>query len=325
MTTLAKHQTVESHNSDYEAGLNLGLRLRETSVGAVLAGGVLIVAALARLFGLGARPFGADEAARALAALGFVQGQPADLTAFSPLLTNLNLLLFFVTGAGDFWARLVPALSGIALVALPMLRFRDRLGTGGALAASVLLALSPTFLLFSRSVDPALLSAVTSLVFVGAVFDFVDRRERRDLLIAAGALALALIAGPGTYTVLLFMLVFAAGAWILHRYRGAAGWDRIAAAFQTIRRDRQGLARAGAVFGATFIVAATGFLVNFGGRSGCSQPVCELAGVLLPGSRIPGRGTMPASWCCTSRPFSCSGWWVRPWWSAGVTSSGCSW
>lgn len=270
--------TVESRSSDSGAGLNIGLRLREVSVGGALAGGVTIVAALARLFALGGRPFGAAEAARALAALGFVQGQPADLTAFSPLLTNLNLLVFFVAGAGDFWARLVPALSGIVLVALPMLRFRHRLGTGGALAASVLLTLSPTFLLFSRSVDPALLSAVTSLVFVGAVFDFVDHGEHRDLLIAAGALALALTAGPGAYTALLFMLVFAAGAWILRRYRGAAGWDRIAAVFQTIRRDRQGLARAGVVFGATFIVAATGFLVNVGGLQAALNQIVDWLG-----------------------------------------------
>jgi len=265
MTTLVKHQTVEPHSSDSEAGLNIGLRLRETSVGAALAGGIMIVAALARLFALGGRPFSAAEAARALATLGFVQGQPATLTGFSPLLTNLNLLVLFVTGAGDFWARLVPALFGVVLVALPVARFRHRLGTGGALAASVLVALSPTFLLFSRSVDPALLSAVTSLVFVGAVFDFVDRGRQRDLLIAAGALALALTAGPGTYTVLLFMLVFTVGVWVFHRSRGVAGWDRIAAAYQTIRHDRERLTRAGAAFGATFVVVATGFLVNFGG------------------------------------------------------------
>ncbi|MFQ5343945.1 MAG: hypothetical protein ACE5F6_20565, partial [Anaerolineae bacterium] len=164
-----KHQTVEPRSSDSEPGLNISLRLREMTVRAALAGLIIIVAVLARLFALGGRPFGAAEAARALAALRFVQGQPADLTAFSPPLTNLNLLLFFVTGAGDFWARLAPALFGITLVALPMLRFRHRLGTGGALAAAALITLSPTFLLFSRSVDPALLSAVTSLLFVGAV------------------------------------------------------------------------------------------------------------------------------------------------------------
>jgi len=88
MTTLAKHQTVKSRSSDSEAGLNIGLRLREMSVGAALAGTIIIVAALARLFALGGRPFDAAEAARALTALGFVQGQPADLTAFSPLLTT---------------------------------------------------------------------------------------------------------------------------------------------------------------------------------------------------------------------------------------------
>lgn len=265
MTTILKEQTVEPYQAETKIGLQPRVRWREVTVGSALAGIVVIAAALARLFALGSRPLTGPEAARALAALHLVQGQPVDLAPFSPLLTNLNLLVFFLASAGDFWARLVPALFGIALVALPVVRFRHRLGTGGALAASVLVAVSPTFLLFSRAVDPALLSAVTSLVFAGALFDLIEGQERRTLLIAAGALALALTAGPGTYTMLLFLLLFGIGVWGWHRFRGAAGWDRISAACQAVGRDHVGLAQAAAVFGVTLVVAATGFLVNFGG------------------------------------------------------------
>ncbi|MFQ5859005.1 MAG: hypothetical protein ACE5LU_25675 [Anaerolineae bacterium] len=260
-----EEQTTGFSSAEAEVGLGLGPRLREVTVGGALAGVIVVVAVLTRLYDLGGRPLNTMEAARALAALHFVQGQPADFTAFSPLLTNLNLLVLFLAGTSDFWARLVPALFGILLVALPIARFRHRLGPGGALAASALVALSPTFLLFSRSVSPALLTAVTSLVFVGAAFDFIDRHRQRDLLVAAGALALSLTAGPGIYTVLLFMSVFGIGTWLLHRYRGAAGWGRIAAIYQVIKRDRDGVTQMGVVFGVTFVVAATGFLVNFGG------------------------------------------------------------
>lgn len=292
---LVKRQTtVQPSSGEVGVSPGLGLRLRAVTVGGVVAGAIVLLAALARLYALGSRPLGEAEAARALLALQYVHGRPVELTGFSPLLTNLNLLVFFLTESGDFWARLVPALFGILLVTLPVLRFRHRLGTGGALAASALLAFSSTFVLFSRSVDPAVLSAVTSLVFVGAVFDFVDRHERRDLLMAAGALALALTAGPGIYTLLLFLLVFGIDVWFLHRYRRAAGWDwgsRGGAQEHRSRGTEEKKASAqkapmhqsswisvlsqhlrtsapphpGLVFGATFIVAATGFLVNVGG------------------------------------------------------------
>jgi uncharacterized protein (TIGR03663 family) len=273
ISTLVKDETrveeiiivEQPHDTEAEVGLSLSLRLREVTVGGVVAGTIGVIAALMRLYALGSRPLGIAEAALALPALRFVQGQPAELTDFSPLLTNLNVLVFFLAGANDFWARLMPALFGIVLVALPMTCFRHRLGTGGALATSVLVAGSPTFWLFARTLDPATLCAVTSLVFVGVGFDVVDYYTRRNLLVAAGALALALTAGPGIYTILLFMLVFGLGAWLLHRRQGAPMWDRIAVAYGAIRDDRDGLAQASAVFGAAFIVAATGFLVNFGG------------------------------------------------------------
>lgn len=265
MTTLLREQTTESFEAKQEVGLGISVRLHELTVGGVLAIAVVAVAAFIRLYALGGRPLGETEAARALLALRHVQGQPTELTGFSPLLTNLNLLVFFLAGASDFWARLVPAVFGIVLVMLPVVRFRHRLGTAGALAASALLAFSPTFLLFSQSVAPAMLTAVTALVYLGALFDFIDRQQRRDLLVAAGALALGLAAGPGIYTTLLFLVIFGMGAWLFHRYRNVRGWDRVVAGYRAIKGDRGGLAQMGAVFGVTFVVAATGFLVNFGG------------------------------------------------------------
>lgn len=258
-------QTVESDSAKVDVDLSIGTRLGGVTVGGAAAGLVVIVAALARLCALGNRPLGAAEAERALLSLRFVQGQPTELTSISPLLANLNVLVFFLTGASDFWVRLAPALFGIVLVALPALCFRHRLSTGGALAASALIAVSPTFMLFSRSVAPAMLSTVTSLVFVGAVFDFVERGERRSLLLAAGALAVALTAGPGTYTMLLLLLVFGAGAWLRYRGTDSAEWNRVAAAVRSIMSQRDDVIQVGAVFVATLVIAATGFLLNFGG------------------------------------------------------------
>ncbi len=239
---------------------------RGLTVGGALAVGLLILAAIIRFYALGGRPLGADEAANALAAWRFVQGQPEDLTPYSPLVTNANLLLFFLFGGGDFAARAVPALFGTLLVVLPFAVLRQYLGTAAALAAGLLMVLSPTFLLFSRSVDPAVITAVCALVLVAAVLAYLDRRDSRDLVVAAAALGLGLTAGPGIYTLLLLGFIFVAGTWLRHRLGDeAAPWPLLVAAARDAAQDRWGLAQAAGVFVAVFVVAATGFLANFGG------------------------------------------------------------
>jgi uncharacterized protein (TIGR03663 family) len=239
---------------------------RGLTVGGALAVGLLILAAITRFYALGGRPLGADEAANALAAWHFVQGQPEDLTPFSPLVTNANLLLFFLFGGSDFAARAVPALFGTLLVVLPMVVLRSRVGTAAALAAGLLILFSPTFLLFSRSVDPAVITAACALVLVAALFAYLEGRDARHLAVAAAALGLGLTAGPGIYTLLLLGLVFVAGTWLLHRLGDErAPWPLLVAAARDAARDRWGLARAGVVLAVVFGAAATGFLANFGG------------------------------------------------------------
>lgn len=254
-----------------------GLRLGTLTVGGALAMVVVLAAALLRLYALGSRPLGGDEAAQALAVLHYVQGQEVDLTPFSPLLTNLNILLFFVSSSGDFVARLVSGLFGIALVALPVLAFRRRMGTLAAIAASLLMALSPTLVLLSRTLNPASLTAVTGLVFVGATLDFVDGHARRPLFVAGASLALALTAGPGTYTLLLFVLVALLLAYLSYRRSGGTTWRRIAAAYAAVREDPTTAAHLAVVAGLTFVAAATGFLMNWSG----TQAALNQAGVWL--------------------------------------------
>jgi predicted membrane-bound mannosyltransferase len=110
-----------------------------------------MMAAGLRFYALGAQPLQENEATQALAGprfLGFGNWE-LGIDMYSPLLFLGNLFCFALLGASEAMARLVPALSGTLLAILPYF-LRRRLGRSGALAASVLLALSPSTLFFSR-------------------------------------------------------------------------------------------------------------------------------------------------------------------------------
>ena len=81
------------------------------------------------------------EAASALLALAVLRGESVVLP--NPLLGNLQIALFAVFGADDFWARLPSALGGVAICLLPA-ALRPSLGRLPALVMAALLTLSPT-------------------------------------------------------------------------------------------------------------------------------------------------------------------------------------
>ena len=108
-----------------------------------------MIAAGLRFYALGAQPLRESEAAQALAAWRFSQGNFEGAAGYSPLLFLGNVFTFVLLGASEALARLVPALSGTLLAVLPYF-LRRHLGRSGALVASILLALSPSTLFFSR-------------------------------------------------------------------------------------------------------------------------------------------------------------------------------
>ncbi|MFQ6057476.1 MAG: flippase activity-associated protein Agl23 [Anaerolineae bacterium] len=234
---------------------------------------LLIVAAALRLYGLGARPLQAEEAQQAMAAWRFYQGQLQGPEGYSPLLFYGDLLTFLLFGAGDFQARLLPALLGIALVGLPCL-LRRWLGFGlssaegraGALATAALLALSPSALFFSRALAEETAVAACSLALLAALLGYLEERQPHHLYWGAGALALMLTAGSAAYTFLFLLVTFFLILALAARFgAGAEAWARVVAAWRELRGDREVLVRGAGLFGAVFLLASTGFLLNFGG------------------------------------------------------------
>ncbi len=114
-------------------------------------GALLVLAVLLRVWALGDRPPHHDEAVHAHFAEAFInQGTYRyDPTYHGPLQFYSMGVLFLLLGETLTVARLYSALCGVALVALP-LALRRRLGAGAAWWSAAVLAVSPTFVYYSR-------------------------------------------------------------------------------------------------------------------------------------------------------------------------------
>ena len=113
------------------------------------------------------------------------------------------LVFFLAGGASDYTVRILPALFGTALVALPLL-FRGHLGRLGALFAAALIAFSPTLLYFSRFARNDIYIAVFTLGIIVCLWRYAAPAvgealgRNRYLYIAAALLGLSFAAKENT-------------------------------------------------------------------------------------------------------------------------------
>ena len=210
-----------------------------------LAYGLLIlVPAIIRLVNLGERTISPIEASTALRAWQASQGMHPALDAGSPLLFSLQSLTFFVMGATDALARAWPLL---AISALPMAFYflRGWLGRWPALLAATLITFSPLANAFARRSDGtgfALLAAAIALVG----WSRVQGEQRHGWALILSGLALALLAGPAGFTILValaILFLLTRGTSSEHRLGPASG-DWI-------------------VFGVLLLAGGTAFLTRF--------------------------------------------------------------
>ena len=213
---------------------------------------IIGVAAALRLFNLTAAPLNLHEAAQAMAAW---EGAPLPLGG-SPLLFALNQLLFGLFGASvnETGLRLGAALCGTLLVALPVL-FRAQIGRYGALGAALLLAVSPTLVAASRSLDGQIVVATCALAALGLSLRYLTSLRRIDLIGSAIAIGLLLAAGPGLVTIALALIP---AALVAHRWLATIEERAVV----TVVAGDHGLLRDAVLWGlAALIAAATGLLL----------------------------------------------------------------
>jgi uncharacterized protein (TIGR03663 family) len=188
---------------------------------------VVLVALGLRLVALGQMPMHYDESIHAFYAwrLALDNGGYAYQPWFhGPVQIYLMALAFAGVGATETAARLAPALIGTALVALPYF-LRDRIGTVGALAASVLFCISPSFVYYSRFAREDIYLAFVTLSLVIAAFAWMRRPTVARIVLVFGLLALGVATKESfLFTVLLGALFLLAALgrerWTLRNHSG---------------------------------------------------------------------------------------------------------
>ena len=178
---------------------------------------LMLTAAAMRLWDLGFRAVHHDESLHAFYSwqLSDGQGFRHDPLMHGPLQFELTAAIFLVFGDSDYTSRLLYAIAGTALIALPFF-FRDRLGRLGALFTSIMLAFSPALLYFSRFARNDILMAVWALGLVICMWRYIDEGKHRYIYIAAALLALAFASKETSYLVTALLGLFLT-VWILIR------------------------------------------------------------------------------------------------------------
>ncbi len=161
---------------------------------------LIVLALTTRFWDLGARAISHDESWHANWSwkLYAGQGYRHDPASHGPFLFEANALIHLLFGVNDYTARIVPALFGVILVALPYL-FRKWLGRTGALVTSVLFLISPSLLFYSRYIRNDVYIVVWTLLLIFAVFRYLEERQSFHLYLLVVILSLSFCTKENTF------------------------------------------------------------------------------------------------------------------------------
>ncbi len=201
-----------------------------------VAAAVVVVAAVglvARLVGLGARPFHWDEAR-----VGYWTLRALETGAFGyrpvaggPLLYVVGRPVLALLGPSDFAARL-PVAVGSALLPLAALLLRGRLRDDETVVLAALLAADPLLVYYGRFLRGDVLAAGLGLVAVGAAVRLHDGDRRYAPVLAA---AVALAVGASGFAVAYPLAWLVAGGLVLDHDRLRRRPARALAAVAAVR------------------------------------------------------------------------------------------
>jgi len=138
-----------------------------------------------------------------------------DPSYHGPFLYFVTTAMFALLGPSDWTARLLPSLSGFAIVPLVYCVYRlGYLTKNQTLVAGLLIAISPDMVYFSRFLRHDIFMLLLTMLFVVAVLYYFERGQTRFAVVAAIAAACALSCKeemPVFFIV--FVLFFALETW----------------------------------------------------------------------------------------------------------------
>lgn len=157
--------------------------------------GIFLLGIVTRFYDLGTRAMSHDESLHALYSYYlYVNGNyDHNPMMHGPFLFHANALIYFLFGDNDFTARIVPALFGIGVLAM-IYALRPYLGRTGAIAAAILVLISPSLLFHSRYIRNDIYIAFDTLVWIFGAFRYLDTRKLRYLVIMMLGMAVGFIA-----------------------------------------------------------------------------------------------------------------------------------
>lgn len=183
---------------------------------------IFLLALLTRFWDLGSRAMNHDESLHTYYSWLFYDNYQYthDPLMHGPFLFHFNAFFYFLFGDNDVTARIGPALIGTLIVMMPaLLRKPSLLGRWGALAASAILLFSPSILYYSRFIRHDIYALFATFAIVIAALRFMDKPERRWIVIAAVATGFLFTTKEVSFIVAFIIVTFLAGiiAWQIHR------------------------------------------------------------------------------------------------------------
>lgn len=144
---------------------------------------ILIAAVVSHFYDLGARSMSHDEINHVVPTYGLYTGYgyAYDPMSHGPLQFHEIALSYILFGDNDFTTRIPAALYGVATVALGLLLFRRYLGRVGAIAAGVMLLISPYLLYYGRYARNEIFIVLWAMLLIYSVLRYLERGERWTL------------------------------------------------------------------------------------------------------------------------------------------------
>ncbi|MFN0094645.1 MAG: flippase activity-associated protein Agl23 [Dehalococcoidia bacterium] len=169
---------------------------------------IFAVAAGLRFFDLGTRALHHDESIHAQWSWKLIQGSYTHSPVFhGPFYYHFQGLIFFLFGANDYTARVSAAITGMGVVAIPLL-LRRWLGPAGTIALMAFLALSPTVVYYSRFFREDVYMAFFVLAMAIFMWRYLWGGRERWLVLFALAFTGAVTTKEGSFLTVAVFLVY---------------------------------------------------------------------------------------------------------------------
>ncbi|MCO5214924.1 MAG: TIGR03663 family protein [Thermomicrobiales bacterium] len=244
---------------------------------------IVIVAVLLRFIRLDGYLLNHREAHWAYDSWSLYYGRPLPgsevLPDESPLMLLWNTVGFFIIGVTDVTARVGSAILGVGMV-LSILWLRPLLSKAQVLSIALLLAVSPTVVFASRTIEPGILAAFLSLVVVIAILRIGhdrDHLERWAMLMGFGAAGLYATGPIGVSALLAVVIGTVVGAI-------SNGNNLVRRAMMTLGGDRTLLSTAIIALATTLLVLFTRFFSSISSISGITSGLGEWASMMSQGT-----------------------------------------